>query len=71
VCALDDTQTLVLGHSRDERHEAATDRACQIDLGAVEHANGGAGVDDLLQDLKAVPHRPSGHRWERGCRGPP
>src|SRR5262249_10404256 len=41
-------------------HEAAAYGACQIDVSAVEHANGGSGVDDLFQDLQAVPHRPGG-----------
>jgi hypothetical protein len=31
--------------------------ARQIDVGAVEHADGGVRIDDLLQDLQAVPHR--------------
>src|SRR5262245_53114419 len=60
VGALDDAQALVLGHGGDECHEAAAYGACQIDVSAVEHANGGPGVDDLLQDLQAVPHRPGG-----------
>src|SRR5262249_3765281 len=60
VGALDDAQALVLGHCGDECHEAAAYGACQIDVSAVEHANGGPGVDDLFQDLQAVPHRPGG-----------
>jgi hypothetical protein len=60
VSALDDAQALVLGHGGDEGHEAAANGACQIDVGAVEHADGGLGVDDLFQDLQAVPHRPGG-----------
>ena len=60
VSALDDAQALVLGHGGDEGHEAAANGACQIDVGAVEHADGGLGVDDPLQDLQSVPHRPGG-----------
>src|SRR5262245_24165513 len=79
VGALDDAQALVLGHGGDECHEAAAYGACQIDVGAVEDANGGPGINDLFQDLQGRPtstgwpgpiQRSRVHRWERGCREP-
>ncbi len=57
VGAHDDPQTLVLGHSRQHRHEAAPHRGFEVDIAPVENPDRGSGVDHGLDDLQAIPHR--------------